>query len=95
MPIYEYRCRSCGHTFEVLQKFSDEAMKDCPRCSAPVQRLISSPALVFKGGGWYVNEFPSKERKRGMEAEKGKGDGLKKKADESAKAPVREESKTE
>ncbi|MDH7500415.1 MAG: zinc ribbon domain-containing protein [candidate division NC10 bacterium] len=95
MPIYEYRCRSCGYTFEVLQKFSDEPKKECPRCSAPVQRVISPPALVFKGGGWYVNEFPSKDREKGMKAEKGNGDGTKKKADELTPSTANKESKAE
>lgn len=84
MPIYEYQCRSCEHTFEVLQKFSDPPIQECPRCSAPVQRLICPPALVFKGGGWYVNEFPTPDRKKGMEAEKGGGNGSKKKTGEEA-----------
>jgi putative FmdB family regulatory protein len=97
MPIYEYQCETCKHTFEALQKFSDEPIVECPRCSAPVQRLISLPALVFKGGGWYVNEFPSKDRKKGMNGEKGNGDGSKKKAEElsKSKSAAQKESKSE
>jgi len=95
MPIYEYHCGSCGHTFEVLQKFSDEPIKECPRCSSAVQRLLSAPALVFKGGGWYVSEFPSTDRKRGMKAEKGNGDGAGKKAPAEAKSTTQGETKSE
>jgi putative FmdB family regulatory protein len=93
MPIYEYHCESCGQTFEVLQKFSDKPTEKCPRCSAPVQRLLSVPALVFKGGGWYVNEFPSRDRKKGMEAEKGNGSGGQKKGESESKSVATEESK--
>ena len=64
MPIYEYECRRCGHRFELLQKFSDKPRKRCPECSGAVDRLISSPAIRFKGSGWYVTDY----------ANKGKGD---------------------
>ncbi|HVY92974.1 MAG TPA: zinc ribbon domain-containing protein [Bryobacteraceae bacterium] len=58
MPIYEYRCHSCGKKFEAMQKFSDEPLTVHPECgSGPVDRLISAPALQFKGSGWYVNDY--------------------------------------
>ncbi len=58
MPIYEYRCQSCGKKFEALQKFSDEPLTVHPECGGgPVERLLSAPALQFKGSGWYVNDY--------------------------------------
>jgi|SRR3569623_2070626 len=58
MPIYEYRCQSCGKKFEALQKFSDEPLTVHPECGGgPVDRLISAPAFQFKGSGWYVNDY--------------------------------------
>ncbi|HEY4088764.1 MAG TPA: zinc ribbon domain-containing protein [Bryobacteraceae bacterium] len=58
MPIYEYRCQSCGKKFETLQKFSDEPLTVHPECGGgPVERLLSAPALQFKGSGWYVNDY--------------------------------------
>jgi putative FmdB family regulatory protein len=58
MPIYEYRCHSCGKKFEALQKFSDEPLTVHPECGGgPVDRLLSAPALQFKGSGWYVNDY--------------------------------------
>lgn len=57
MPLYEYECTVCRHRFEQLQKFSDEPAKVCVRCGAPVQRLLSSPAIHFKGTGWYVTDY--------------------------------------
>jgi len=57
MPLYDYRCHKCGETFEVLQKFSDEPLKTHVACGGEVERLISPPALQFKGTGWYVTDY--------------------------------------
>jgi putative FmdB family regulatory protein len=94
MPIYEYHCQVCGHTFEVLQKFSDKPIEECPRCSSAVERLLSPPALVFKGGGWYVNEFPSKDRKKGLDTDKGNGEGTPRKGGSEKQPLAGEESKS-
>ncbi len=61
MPIYEYECRRCGHRFELIQKFSDKPRKRCPECSGAVDRLISPPAIRFKGTGWYVTDYADKK----------------------------------
>ena len=60
MPIYEYECRRCGHRFELIQKFSDKPRQRCPQCSGKVDRLISPPAIRFKGTGWYVTDYADK-----------------------------------
>lgn len=57
MPLYDYRCDKCGETFEVLQKFSDEPLTVHEGCGGHVERLISPPALQFKGTGWYVTDY--------------------------------------
>ncbi len=57
MPIYEYLCQSCGKKFEALQKFSDAPLTVHEECGGPVERLISTSALQFKGSGWYVNDY--------------------------------------
>jgi len=59
MPIYEYECPN-GHRFEVIQKFDDAPVEVCTECGAPVQRLISSPAIQFKGSGWYITDYARK-----------------------------------
>ena len=60
MPIYEYRCRSCDHQFEALQKMSEEALRDCPQCQEPaLNKLISAVAFRLKGSGWYETDFKS------------------------------------
>jgi putative FmdB family regulatory protein len=61
MPLYEYRCDHCGRTFEVIQKFSDPPAEHCPNCGeGPVHKLMSSPAIQFKGSGWYVTDYARK-----------------------------------
>lgn len=57
MPLYEYKCDGCGSTFEVIQKFSDEPLSVHETCGGPVRRLLSSPALQFKGSGWYITDY--------------------------------------
>ncbi len=57
MPLYEYRCHGCGKTFEVRQKFSDEPLTRHDECGGEVERVISAPALQFKGTGWYVTDY--------------------------------------
>jgi putative FmdB family regulatory protein len=57
MPLYEYACDSCGARFERIQKFSDPPVAACPTCGQPVRKLLSSPAIQFKGTGWYVTDY--------------------------------------
>jgi putative FmdB family regulatory protein len=57
MPLYEYKCNECGEVIEVLQKFSDEPLTVHESCGGRLERLLSSPALRFKGSGWYVNDY--------------------------------------
>lgn len=58
MPLYEYQCERCGHRFERIQKFSDPPVETCPLDGAPVKKLPSSPAIQFKGSGWYITDYP-------------------------------------
>jgi putative FmdB family regulatory protein len=60
VPIYEYQCESCTDKFEIKQGMKDDPLTVCPRCGKPVQRLISSPAIMFKGSGWYVTDYSDK-----------------------------------
>lgn len=57
MPLYEYECGGCGHRFERIQKFSDPPITECPKCGGAVQKLLSSPAIQFKGSGWYITDY--------------------------------------
>jgi putative FmdB family regulatory protein len=65
VPLYEYECEACGQRFEKIQKFSDEPLAVCAKCGkGPIKKLFSSPAIQFKGSGWYITDY----------ANKGKGD---------------------
>lgn len=58
MPTYEYRCKSCGHEFEINQRMSDDALTDCPKCNqAELEKLISRTSFQLKGTGWYATDF--------------------------------------
>ena len=60
MPLYEYQCTKCKHRFEKIQKFSDPDVKKCPECGGKVEKLLSAPAVQFKGSGWYVTDYAKK-----------------------------------
>ena len=60
MPLYEYQRESCGRRFERIQKFSDPPVDACPFCSGAVKKLLSTPAIQFKGSGWYSTDYAKK-----------------------------------
>lgn len=60
MPIYEYQCEGCAHRFEIKQGFNDPPLSICERCGGAVRKLISAPAIMFKGSGWYVTDYSDK-----------------------------------
>lgn len=67
MPIYEYRCQSCNHELEVMQKLSDPELSDCPACGQPeLKKLISVVGFRLKGGGWYETDFKGGDKKKNV-----------------------------
>lgn len=72
MPIYEYRCKK-GHTFDVMQRFSDDALDTCEVCGAPAQRVMHAPAVHFKGSGFYNTDYGTRNRSREMKEKEGAG----------------------
>ena len=72
MPLYESHCGRCGRV-EVIRKFSDEPLTTCPTCGQEVQKLLSAPAIQFKGTGWYITDYARKSS--GGEASKDGGGG--------------------
>ncbi len=80
MPLYEYECTACQHRMEKIQKRGARAPR-CPECGGSTRRLISSPAIQFKGEGWYVTDYARKGKKgepgEGKKAEGGEGKGAK------------------
>jgi putative FmdB family regulatory protein len=93
MPIYEYRCEQ-GHTFEVMQRMSDEPVAICETCSAPVERVFHPVAVHFKGSGFYTTDYGS--RKRSREAhDAGEGKGKQGKDESATKSDSSTSSKSE
>jgi putative FmdB family regulatory protein len=89
MPLYEYECNACAHRFEVIQKYSDAPIDLCPKCGGVVSKLFSSPAIQFKGSGFYLTDYG-----RGGKSDLGTGAAK----ETTASAPAGEaksESKTE
>lgn len=77
MPLYEYQCEACGHRFEVIQKYSDRPAEVCTVCGkGPVVRQFSSPAIQFKGSGWYITDYARKGQSDKTSTD-AKGDGAK------------------
>jgi putative FmdB family regulatory protein len=92
MPLYEYECDACQHRFEKIQKFSDPLVDVCPKCGGHVHKLFSSPAIQFKGTGWYITDYAKKSgtvessSSRNEKSEKSeKGDSGEKKSESSEK----------
>jgi putative FmdB family regulatory protein len=60
LPLYEYVCTQCGQQIEKIQKFSDPPLTQCEKCGGKLKRVLSSPAIQFKGSGWYVTDYARK-----------------------------------
>ena len=74
MPLYEYECEACQKRFERIQKYSDPPIEVCPNCAkGPVRKLLSSPAIQFKGSGWYITDYAKKSGGRDTGDSKGQG----------------------
>jgi len=98
VPIYEYQCKKCKHRFEKIhQKFSDARVKKCPECGGPVEELLSSPAVQFKGSGWYVTDYARKGSSGDSGSSSSSGDGGSKTSEksETKKTESKSETKTE
>ncbi len=67
MPLYEYECSDCGDRSESIQKFSDDPLTTCRSCGGRLERLLSAPAIQFKGEGWYVTDYAKKGKKDSSE----------------------------
>ena len=72
MPLYEYKCVKCGHRFEKIERLTAPVTQKCPKCGKKAERQLSSPAIQFKGSGWYVTDYGGK---KGAPAGESSGDG--------------------
>jgi putative FmdB family regulatory protein len=73
MPIYEYECKKCANQIEVFQKINDEPPSRCPKCGGRLEKMLSAPAIQFKGTGWYVTDYAGGSRQAGKKAEESDG----------------------
>jgi putative FmdB family regulatory protein len=73
MPLYEYQCESCAKRFERIQKYSDPPIETCPSCGSHVKKLMSSPAIQFKGSGFYITDYPKKSQSEGGKSQTDSG----------------------
>ena len=94
MPLYEYRCTKCNHVFEKIQKFSDPHVKNCPKCGAKVEQVISAPAVQFKGAGWYVNDYAKKSSGNGGKSDVSSSSSDSKSSDSKSSESKSSESKS-
>ena len=94
MPIYEYRCRKCAKTFEIMQKFSDKPITRCPSCSGSVSKLISNCSFQLKGTGWYVTDYKKKDS-GGAASKSKRADAPKKEASKADSTEGKAEAKKE
>jgi putative FmdB family regulatory protein len=92
MPLYEYHCSRCDQVFEVIQKFSDDPLTVHEGCGGAVERLLSPPALQFKGTGWYVTDYGRNGGSAPNGSEKPKADA-KPESKGEAKSETKSESK--
>jgi putative FmdB family regulatory protein len=88
LPLYEYACTQCGQRTEKIQKFSDPPLTKCEQCGGRLKQLLSSPAIQFKGSGWYVTDYARKPSTATADSGASSGDGSKEKAPEGAKKEV-------
>lgn len=95
MPTYAYRCSTCSHAFEVVQRFSDDPLTECPECGGTVRKVFHPVGIVFKGSGWYIND--SRNTTNGSSAPASKTDDAAPaaKSESSDKAPATKSESTE
>ncbi len=98
MPLYEYKCDSCGKIFEVIQKFADEPLTVHPECGGKVERLLSAPAFHLKGTGWYATDYAksngSDSKSKENKDSKSDGSRSEKSGDSDSKAESTKKSET-
>jgi putative FmdB family regulatory protein len=69
VPLYEYKCGKCAHTFEKIESYSAPETRKCPKCGAKAERVLAPPAIQFKGTGWYVTDYAGKSSSKSGDGE--------------------------
>ena len=98
MPIHDYHCDHCGHTFSAVQSYTDATLDTCPSCGKRPRKLMATPAIVFKGGGWYKTDSRPAQKDGGDAKAEAKvesktdsdtSDKKEKKSDQKAETPAK------
>ncbi len=98
MPLYEYECLGCEKRFEVIQKFSDDLLTVCEDCGGKLKKLLSPPAIQFKGTGWYVTDYArsgKSDDQKGEEKEEKKTETKPEKTEKSEKSGTKSDSSSD
>ena len=94
MPTYGYKCKSCGHEFEILQKMSDPPLKTCPKCSGELQKKIYAAGVIYKGSGYYSTDYKG-SKSTDSSSSNGSGSGSDKPAEKTGESKPAAEPKAE
>ena len=94
MPIYDYHCDHCGHTFSAVQSYTDATLEKCPSCGKRPRKLMATPAIVFKGGGWYKTDSRPAQKDAGETKSDSKTDGKADGTSGTSKAPTPAQAET-
>jgi putative FmdB family regulatory protein len=96
MPLYEYQCDACAHRFEVIQQYKDAPIDVCPKCGGTVKKLLSSPAIQFKGSGFYITDYARKGSDSATtKSGEAKSDSTSSESKSESKTETKSESKSE
>lgn len=95
MPLYEYKCNQCGELLEVIQSFSSAPETVCPKCGGSLRKLISAPAIQFKGSGFYKTDYPSASSAAPSSASKGGGESAGSDSKGESKGEAKSDGKSE
>ena len=95
MPLYEYQCDACANRFEVIQQYKDAPIDVCPKCGGSVKKLLSSPAIQFKGSGWYITYYARKGESATTKSGEAKSDSTSGESKSESKTETKTETKSE
>ena len=95
MPLYEYKCKKCGRTLEAIQSFAEPPLTTCDRCGGELTKLMSAPAVQFKGSGWYVSDYGKSGSSGKRETGEGTAESKSESKGDEKKSETKSDSKTE
>lgn len=95
MPTYQYRCKDCGHDFEVVQAFTDDALTECPECDGALKKVYGNVGISFKGSGFYKNDARSGSKSTSSSSSSSTSTSSESSSSDSSSSTTSETKKTE